>query len=467
MIFVWLTVSILIILDIFNILRFTAKFGAAVILLFMPHIVLLCGMLDNYGMPQFKSPLTVLTVYAFLRLNIKPIKKQKTASHRLNCLFGGKRLINLGLYTTLMQLPFYITVFRLPSFSGSAYLLIPDAILAYVLNGFLLLNGMLRIIITSKWLNIFKRLICFSLILIPPVNIAVMLYLRHIAAKEFDYFAYKLNDMPREIKDRICNTKYPILLVHGVGFRDARYFNYWGRIPKRLRKRGAEIFYGNQEGWATIEYNASLLHERVMQVLNETGAEKINIIAHSKGGLDCRSMIHTYDMGKYIASLTTMGTPHYGVKFADVLLNKLPDKFVTAVANRINKIFRAYGDTNPDFKTAVNQLTEREAAKFNAKTPDSPLVFYQSYASVMGCAISDYILTIPYIIGRCVGSKKNDGLVPEPSAHWGEFKGVLANKHIHGVSHGDLIDLKRDDYRGFDILSEYVKIVSELKEKGF
>jgi triacylglycerol lipase len=105
--------------------------------------------------------------------------------------------------------------------------------------------------------------------------------------------------------------------------------------------------------------------------------------------------------------------------------------------------------------------------EFNAVTPDSPLIYYQSYASVMGCALSDYILTVPYLIGRMVGSKKNDGLVPEPSAHWGEFKGVLQNKRIHGVSHGDLIDLKRDDYRGFDILSMYVDIVADLKQKGF
>ena len=27
-----------------------------------------------------------------------------------------------------------------------------------------------------------------------------------------------------------CSTRYPILLVHGAGFRDRRFPRYWGRI---------------------------------------------------------------------------------------------------------------------------------------------------------------------------------------------------------------------------------------------
>jgi triacylglycerol lipase len=36
-----------------------------------------------------------------------------------------------------------------------------------------------------------------------------------------------------------------------------------------------------------------------------------------------------------------------------------------------------------------------------------------------------------------------------------------------GISHGDIIDLKRADYRGFDVVETYVKITAELKERGF
>ena len=53
------------------------------------------------------------------------------------------------------------------------------------------------------------------------------------------------------------------------------------------------IYYGNQEALGTIAYNAEDIRKRILQIREETGAEKVNIIAHSKGGLDARlSLIH-------------------------------------------------------------------------------------------------------------------------------------------------------------------------------
>lgn len=65
------------------------------------------------------------------------------------------------------------------------------------------------------------------------------------------------------------------------------------------------------------------------------------------------------------------------------------------------------------------------------------------------------------------GHSENDGLVSSSSAKWGIFKGVFQNKKRRGISHGDMIDLKREDYNGFDVIEEYIKIVEELKEMGY
>lgn len=46
---------------------------------------------------------------------------------------------------------------------------------------------------------------------------------------------YLLNESRKD--KEICNTKYPILFVHGVFFRDFKNFNYWGRIPNELEKK--------------------------------------------------------------------------------------------------------------------------------------------------------------------------------------------------------------------------------------
>lgn len=113
--------------------------------------------------------------------------------------------------------------------------------------------------------------------------------------------------------------KYPILLVHGMGFRDDNIINYWGRIPKVFENDGNKVFYGNQDSNGTIEDNAFVLKNRIETIINETGAERLNVIAHSKGGLDIRYAISSLGMGKYIASLTTVSTPHNGSKTIDKL----------------------------------------------------------------------------------------------------------------------------------------------------
>lgn len=82
-----------------------------------------------------------------------------------------------------------------------------------------------------------------------------------------------------------CKTKYPLLLIHGMGFRDRKYLNYWGRIPKYLMANGAQIYYGGQDSNASIEYNARFIANKIEKILKECNTDKFNIFAHSKGGL--------------------------------------------------------------------------------------------------------------------------------------------------------------------------------------
>ena len=103
--------------------------------------------------------------------------------------------------------------------------------------------------------------------------------------------------------------KYPVLLVHGMGFRDRKVFCYWGRIPKLLEDMGCKVFFGHQDATADIATNGAHLAKRIDEILEETGAERVNIIAHSKGGLDCRYAISEFGLAPLVASLTTVSTP--------------------------------------------------------------------------------------------------------------------------------------------------------------
>ena len=62
-------------------------------------------------------------------------------------------------------------------------------------------------------------------------------------------------------------------------------------------------------------------------------------------------------MAPYVASLTTINTPHRGCEFADYLLGKIPEKQQQMVADAYNSALKKLGDTNPDFIAAVTDLT--------------------------------------------------------------------------------------------------------------
>lgn len=200
--------------------------------------------------------------------------------------------------------------------------------------------------------------------------------------------------------------------------------------------------------------------------MKENNCDKVNIIAHSKGGLDARYLITTLSMGEHVASLTSISTPHRGSELIH-FLNKLPDGVYRFLASLFDRSFAKVGDENPDCYHSSKQLAPTYCEEFNNSTPDVEGVYYQSYTSTMKNIFSDSLLCIPYILMSLLTHQPNDGLVTIDSAKWGAFKGVFTNKYHRGITHGDMIDLKREDYHSFDILEEYCKIVSELREKGY
>lgn len=96
----------------------------------------------------------------------------------------------------------------------------------------------------------------------------------------------------------------------------------------------------------------------------------MNIIAHSKGGLDARYAVSKLGMDTYVASLTTMNTPHRGCRFVDYAC-MLPDGLYRLVAACFDRTFRKFGDQNPDFYTSTHQFATKESEAFNAQVPDS------------------------------------------------------------------------------------------------
>ncbi|HRX16697.1 MAG TPA: hypothetical protein P5123_10320 [Spirochaetota bacterium] len=262
-----------------------------------------------------------------------------------------------------------------------------------------------------------------------------------------------------------CDTKYPILLVHGAGFRDdSRFYNYWGRIPKALTDEGATIFYSGQDAWGSIEYNGTIIKERIEQVLKITKAGKVNIIAHSRGGLEARYAITKLAMGKYVASLTTISTPHYGSKTMNIFY-KFPKGLYRFVSSIVNLYFKVLGDKNPDFFTSSRQFSTYEAEIFNKNTPNDSSVLYQSYAAKMKKSLSDPLFVLTHLIISFFDGE-NDGLCPVASAKWGNYRGLITGKNFWGISHAGVIDSYRFNYSGIDLPEFYVNIVEGVKKEN-
>lgn len=74
-----------------------------------------------------------------------------------------------------------------------------------------------------------------------------------ISEAEVEFETDKLQLNAARAESELCRTRYPILLVHGVFFRDFCYFNYWGRVPSELQKNGAVLYYGEQQSAASVE----------------------------------------------------------------------------------------------------------------------------------------------------------------------------------------------------------------------
>lgn len=258
-----------------------------------------------------------------------------------------------------------------------------------------------------------------------------------------------------------CRTKYSILLVHGVFYRE----DYWGRIPEALRKKGAVVHHSGHQATAAVADSGAELARRIRELAEEAG--KVNLLAHSKGGLDSRWAISRLGMVPYVASLTTINTPHRGCLFVDRLLERIPKPAQRAITTGYSATLRQMGEHPPDFPAAVEDLTAAACARFNQEVPDAPGVFYQSAGSRLerggdgGFAMG---LSHPFVMHF---DGANDGLVAETSFPWGERYTLFTAADGRGISHEDVIDMNRRDIPGFDVQEAFETLVSRMREDGF
>ncbi len=402
-------------------------------------------------------------IILFLILGLVPCY-EKGLSVRLQLLSGGYELVLTAIYALLTEIPLLIIIAVI---FGVDELFLWNLGIAYCILLLHYLNGFWRTALYSSQLGLGRRVAMFFLWWCFPINAFLMFRWCRIVRRELITARDRYHLDSARVQNAVCQTRYPVIMVHGICFRDWQYFNYWGRIPKALKQNGALIYYGKQQSAVSIADSAEELKAEIEHVLQETGAEKVNIIAHSKGGLDSRYAITKLGMAPYIASLTTINTPHRGCKYADVLLDILPKSVIRYITRRYNALFYMLGDERPDLLAGLNDLRATTCKQFNEEVLDSPDVYYQSIATGMKRPYNTFApLNFTYLYIKMYDGE-NDGLVAIDSAKWGNFLGTITIDKRRGLSHADMIDLVHRDIKGFDAGEFYVKLLSDLKEKGY
>jgi len=256
--------------------------------------------------------------------------------------------------------------------------------------------------------------------------------------------------------------QYPVVLVHGIIAHDrASNIKFWGRIPDVLTSRGIPVFRGNTDAWGSYESNARILKKTIINILSQTKAKKVNIIAHSKGGIDSRYLVWKHGIGDKIASLTTICTPHHGSEVADLLYHKkILHQPVTK--NALSLLGKVYGDAHPNLYKLINQLTTAKMKKFNERITMDAQVYYQSLYTTMDKDSGEKILLYTHAYIKEI-SGENDGLVSVCSAQWGDNIAKIAD----GVSHAEILDYKSKEISGVNIPDIYLGIVKGLSKRHF
>lgn len=238
----------------------------------------------------------------------------------------------------------------------------------------------------------------------------------------------------------------PVVLVHGlfgfdrIGVPGAR-FDYFRGIAKHLESLGCHAHAVRLPAAASVPDRARELAAAIEALPHD----RIDLIAHSLGGLDARYALTHLGLASRVRSLVTVGTPHRGTPIADLVL-KGPLDWARRVVSALGVPL-----------AALEWLGTDALAEFNAQVVDVPGVRYACVVGGMHREDSSVPLALVpahAYLRRVAGP--NDGLVPIASQYWGETLAEIEADHFAQI--GWRVGARHS----FDALGLYAFIVARL-----
>ena len=244
-----------------------------------------------------------------------------------------------------------------------------------------------------------------------------------------------------------ARPRYPVVLAHGlfgfdeVGLGTARRA-YWKGIRAALEKDGCKVIVPRVPAVGSVADRAAAL----ARALSEVDEKKLNVLAHSMGGLDARFAAARLGLGRRLAALVTVGTPHRGSPLADLgtdLAQRVGLQRVLAVAGVSLEAF--------------HDLATARMARFNEEVPDVRSVAYASVVGVVRRKRRTNPLLVPSYLWMRSRWGPGDGVVPASSQRWGEVLAEVEADHWAQTGWS----------RHFDAADFWVRLVRELRAMGF
>jgi len=128
----------------------------------------------------------------------------------------------------------------------------------------------------------------------------------------------------------------PLIFVHGLGGSRGNFLLMSWYLWLAGRKRSYKIHFTEGQ---SIDDMATALARFIRDVKKATGEKRVEIIAHSLGGIIARLAISKHRLASSVKTLITLGTPHRGTYFARYANTKItrdlrPD---SELMKRLNK----------------------------------------------------------------------------------------------------------------------------------
>lgn len=257
----------------------------------------------------------------------------------------------------------------------------------------------------------------------------------------------------------------PVVLMHGFGIGAS--FRRGGHLHKEamhLRSRGVRAIAPNVSPYNTVRARTLLWHERLSQIVEATGTDRLLLIAHSMGGLDARYLISEMGWHEIVDVLVTISTPHRGSSVASLVLDQ-PEALRSWLADMADWVGRhILEDGSANLMQALAELTPPYMQDtFNPAIPNHPDVQYWSYGCQAGRGTSIPIDPLFRYFNNHLYEKEglNDGIVSVQSARWGEYRGTVEADHARQVGLSSALAAP------FDSNAFYASIVEHLADEGF